>query len=403
MQFDYLSVDMSNSIESVTVMLEHDIDQQYQYQPGEILRGTISLVLKRETGIRAIFLTIHGEGSVAWEDKNKGQCYANEVYIDASKSVKDSPDTEILQLPFGCHDFPFEYQLPDHLPSSYIGKYGSVTYVLKVTVLGNKPGMSNIISEPFLVLRNSPLSEKSEQKIEIKDQRILWGLCSFGKVTAEVSVNKSGAVPGEDIYVDTIVANKSPQIVTAIQAAIVMNSKYNAKKSTVSFRQIVNKRRDETEMVKGEGRRWKNVRIPVPPYIPESNLDNCDIIEISYTIHFRVEITGGKHISMEAPITIGSRHFGSENPDDVTSTDSRVNSQWTVGYSGMNGLKNRLYEDELYQDDHDWHGGVPEMRKVDIVTSNPLFDKQPSMLSIPQKKRAMPAEEMEEIIEQTRL
>lgn len=27
--------------ESVTINLEHDIDEQYQYQPGEIIRGKI--------------------------------------------------------------------------------------------------------------------------------------------------------------------------------------------------------------------------------------------------------------------------------------------------------------------------------------------------------------------------
>jgi len=30
-----------SSFENVTINLEHDIDEQYQYQPGEIIRGKI--------------------------------------------------------------------------------------------------------------------------------------------------------------------------------------------------------------------------------------------------------------------------------------------------------------------------------------------------------------------------
>jgi len=39
-----VAVDMAGqakSVESTVIQLEHDIDEQYQYQPGEIIRGNI--------------------------------------------------------------------------------------------------------------------------------------------------------------------------------------------------------------------------------------------------------------------------------------------------------------------------------------------------------------------------
>jgi hypothetical protein len=36
-----MAVAKQSPFESVTINLEHDIDEQYQYQPGEIIRGKI--------------------------------------------------------------------------------------------------------------------------------------------------------------------------------------------------------------------------------------------------------------------------------------------------------------------------------------------------------------------------
>lgn len=43
-------------------------------------------------------------------------------------------------------------------------------------------------------------------------------------------------------------------------------------------------------MERGEGRRWNDVRLTVPPYIPESALEGCDIIDLHYSLVFQVEL-----------------------------------------------------------------------------------------------------------------
>ena len=129
-----------SAVEELTVVLEHDIDEQYQYQPGELVRGHVRIKVARPTAIRTVTTRVVGEGNVSWKEAEGGDDprhphaihQAEEKYVDASKVVVDTKQGQPRNLPPGYHEFPFEYLLPENLPSSYIGKFGNVTYTMKV-------------------------------------------------------------------------------------------------------------------------------------------------------------------------------------------------------------------------------------------------------------------------------
>lgn len=371
---------MGLPLKYLTINLEHDIDEHYQYQPGEIVRGSVVVCLTRSALLRSIRISILGEGRVCWED-NVQQNQASEIYMDASQQVLDTQDTTPLNLDDGTHDFPFEYQLPNDLPSSYIGKYGNVTYVLKAIIEGARVGESSITSEPFLVVRPSPLSTDLLRPVDMVAQKKVWKMCSFGKIVANVSINKSGLVPGEDILIDADITNRSPKVVNSVQAALLMNSSFFAQKNNISFRQIVNKRRDEYEMGYAEGRKWRNVRLAVPPYIPESDLDYCDLIEVSYAFQFRVEISGGSDIRMETPLTVGTKPLGLEVPGNAEERDKARwrNTRWT-GTTARNYLGAKMLnreddmQSELDRKTNSWHVGGAEITQEERQMVNPLFE-----------------------------
>lgn len=371
---------MGLPLKHLTINLEHDIDEHYQYQPGEIVRGSVTVCLTRSALLRSITISILGEGRVCWED-NVQQNQASEIYMDASKLIFDTRNTKPLNLNDGTHQFPFEYQLPNNLPSSYIGKYGNVTYVLKAIIVGGRVGESSITSEPFLVVRPSPLSTELLRPVNMVAQKKVWKMCSFGKIVANISINKSGLVPGEDILIDANITNRSPKVINAIQAALLMNSSFYAQKKTISFRQIVNKRRDEYEMGYAEGRKWRNVRLAVPPYIPESNLDFCDLIEVSYAFQFRVEVSGGSDIRMETPLTVGTKPLGLEVPGNAEEREKArwYNTRWT-GTTERNYLGSEMLnrEDEIQSEldrkTNSWHVGGAEITQEERQMVNPLFE-----------------------------
>ena len=359
------------SFESLTITLEHDIDEQYQYQPGEIIRGKIGIHLHRSTLVQTIYITIFGEGVVSWDDPYLGVFQANENYLNASKVIFETTNQRPRILDQGFHDFPFEYQLPEDIPSSFIGKYGSVTYILKAVVQGERTGDTTIATEPFLVLREYPLPEEVFSPCERKLENRYWALCSTGKVKIIIGLNKTGYVPGEDMFVQAEIQNRSPLRITAIQASLIMNSIYFAQKESIPFRQIVNKRRDDYELVEGDGRRWQNVRISIPPYIPESKLEFCDIINVSYLFQFRVELSGGQEVRTEIPVLLGARPRGLEVPADK---QNNINTHWTMGPKELARNGTHEFNNIDHEDNHEgWSAGAPEFRQPDTQVKNPLY------------------------------
>lgn len=324
----------SSNIDRFEIGLEHDIDEQYQYEPGEVLRGHVLLKLTGSIKVKAIQVQLKGEATVSWEDERSPQNYrAEETYIDVTQNLIET-NGESIKLDKGKHRFPLEYHLPPNLPSSFIGKFGSITYVVKATLKEDKKfGLNTMItSEPFLVLRRLDLEREPElmQPQELKVQKRLWGALAFclsGKVSATLNVNRSGHLPGEDIFMDAEIANSSPRIVKAVQAAVIMHSTFHARNNTRYNQQVVNKKRDEWEMTYGEGRRWKNVRLTIPPYIPESRLDGCDIIDIRYELVFKLEISGGNELKITMPVTVGTVQGG----EPIDSKAAVSNSAWKGG------------------------------------------------------------------------
>ncbi|CAG5133557.1 unnamed protein product [Candidula unifasciata] len=355
-----------SALEELKIVLQHDIDEQYQYQPGEIIRGNIVIKLSRPTAVRTVTLKVCGEGNVSWKTDDGDVFQAQESYVDAAKTIVDTANQDPLSLPRGTHQFSFDYLLPENIPSSYIGKYGNVTYTMRVTVNGVNSIDTSISSEPFLVLRESPLPGKVNQPIMLATQKRLWASCTFAKLHINVSLDRQGGVPGEDIFINAELKNFSRRAVTAMQAALIMKSTYRAKNNSIDFRQI--------------GRRWTFARLTLPPYIPESKLERCDIIELDYFFQFKVELSGGSDVTLEAPLLIGSKPQGLEIPADEK-LGLKINRQWTIQTEYNDGWGVEI---------------VPEMRPEDAVIANPLFQHN---LALQKGVKVYP----DEVIENTKL
>jgi len=141
------------AIKKFEIHLEHDIDEQYQYEPGETLCGDVLLVNNEDIRVCSIQVQVRGEATVAWDDESTGgQFSAKEVYMDATVELPLTEDgsnkaavstamkslSNVITVSRGEHLYPLEIPLLKTLPSSFIGKYGSITYVLKATLREDK-------------------------------------------------------------------------------------------------------------------------------------------------------------------------------------------------------------------------------------------------------------------------
>lgn len=310
---------MSNSVKKFEIHLEHDIDEQYQYCPGELMGGTVVLSSEDPVRVKAILVQIKGEATVSWpsEEQNGDMFSTSETYVDVTITIfgaDEGVDSPAIDLASGDHSYPFEFALPPSLPSSFIGKYGGVTYIIKATLKEDRPGgLGTVITtEPFLVLRPMDLSSNRDlhQRRTVIASRRTSGLtllcCLFGKTVGRFSVAKTGVLPGNDVIVDADVSNDASQPIKSIHAAVVLVSTFQAKKLTRSNTQVVVKKADNVEVEYGTTYKWTSVRLTLPSYIPESRLDGCDMIDIAYEVRFRLEMADGSDVTAAIPITVGT-------------------------------------------------------------------------------------------------
>lgn len=310
---------MSNSVKKFEIHLEHDIDEQYQYCPGELMGGTVLLSSEDPVRVKAILVQIKGEATVSWpsEEQNGDMFSTSETYVDVTITIfgaDEGVDSPTIDLANGDHSYPFEFALPPSLPSSFIGKHGGVTYILKATLKEDRPGgLGTVITtEPFLVLRPMDLSSNRDlrQRRTVIASRRTSGLtflcCLFGKTVGRFSVAKTGVLPGDNVIVDADISNDASQPIKSIHAAVVLVSTFQAKKLTRSNTQVVVKKSDNVEVEYGATYKWPSVRLALPSYIPESRLDGCDMIDIAYEVRFRLEMADGSDVTAAIPITVGT-------------------------------------------------------------------------------------------------
>ena len=85
------------------------------------------------------------------------------------------------------------------------------------------------------------------------------------------------------------------------------------------------------------------MRLTIPPYIPESRLDGCDIIDIKYDLEFRVEISSKSQIVIIIPMTVGTANsMTATRNHSHTDIDPNIsNWQATEGTLRSNGKNPR--------------------------------------------------------------
>ncbi|XP_059150416.1 arrestin domain-containing protein 1-like [Physella acuta] len=284
---------------------QRHLHKQY-YLPGEEMNGVVSLHLR--TGVRTRGLTIHflGSATVSWEATNKKRVYqSSEIYLESSKPLLDIGLDRSVELPRGLHQFGFKYQLPTSLPSTFNGVYGQVTYIAKVKFECEDERNTTITSEPFMVLRRPELPAHVYQEKTLKKSRLFLGLTT-GKVKMVATIDKSAAVPGDNIVVDAEVSNWTGKEISLIQASVLLESHYLAEGHEIIFRQYLSKRDDVYDVNTFRGRRWRHVLLPVPPFLPDSGLEHCQIMNIKYFFQFKVRVEGKEDIAMETPLYVGT-------------------------------------------------------------------------------------------------
>lgn len=125
------------------------------------------------------------------------------------------PETGILSLPRKLHTFPFNFQLPLGLPSTFESVYGFIIYALEARIVVQHKKRESFTLDARLEFPVNDLLDlndypENSQPITIEKFKSVWCLCcGSGPVGFRINLPRTGFVAGEEIPNVTEMVNHS--------------------------------------------------------------------------------------------------------------------------------------------------------------------------------------------------
>ena len=193
-------------------------DKLEAYHSGSVVSG--KLVVNAATPFPAkhhIKVSVKGWANVNITKiltSNQNTTYSNsKMYLDLSFFVwKGECGGKEQDLAVGIHEFPFEFQLPEDIPSSYSGKYGSIKYIVSSQIQTKKKITQFGRILPLQVQKSTDLSEYPPLRYpkHYESKKIKGGLLrSSGEISFTVDLSANCICVGEPIPLSGSITNTS--------------------------------------------------------------------------------------------------------------------------------------------------------------------------------------------------
>ncbi|KGL88082.1 Arrestin domain-containing protein 2, partial [Charadrius vociferus] len=306
------------------------------YSSGELLHGRVQLELRGALRLRALEVCARGCAAVHWlESRSVG---LNTIYRDYTayqtflyrrcQLIPDNGEVTVLQA--GRHEFPFTFQLPETLATSFEGKHGSVRYWVKAKLhrpwsTVKKAKKEFTVIEPIDI--NTPALLAPQAGAKEKLARAWY--CNRGQVSVTAKIDRKGYTPGEVIPIFAEIDNCTSRAVVP-KAAIIQTQTFIARGTKKQKKSVVTSIVGDS-IAAGKREVWHGRALKIPPVGP--SILQCRIIQVEYSLKVCVDIPGTSKLLLELPLVIGTiplHPFGSRT--------SSVSSQYSVNLDWLSTI-----------------------------------------------------------------
>ncbi|KAM4888150.1 arrestin domain-containing protein 2 [Thomomys bottae] len=281
------------------------------FRGGQVVEGRVLLEVAGAARVAALALRARGRARAHWtESRSAGSStaythsYGECVELLGHRATLLAADTgEATTLPAGRHEFPFSFQLPLALVTSFEGKHGSVRYCVKATL--RRPwAPARRAQRAFTVIQpvnvNTPALLAPQAGVREKMARPWYGGC--GLVSLSAKIERKGFTPGEVIPMLAEVDNGCARPVRP-RAALVQTQTFLARGGRKEKRAVV---ASGAGAPVGPGLRaqWRGPALRIPPVAP--SIPQCRVLQVSYSLKVCVDIPGVSKLLLELPLVIGT-------------------------------------------------------------------------------------------------
>lgn len=296
-------------IEDFRVVLK---DEVAVYFPGQTVHGKVHFTLTESVSSKGVRLEGNGKAFVRWTTSDGKHTYTFVGREDYLQSVENLlyEDGREFEIPAGRHEFPFSFQLPEGIPSSFEGKHGRVRYSIKAVIVRSLLQRNFECKQPFTVNAPLDLNTITEAKMPgsgsaVKNKFSL--LRTSGPISIKVWIDHCGFVPGQKIFFNATIDNQSGDQCRETKVQLIQEVKYVTKAgrkhpSNWSKHTLYEVKRGSF----GAFETWDRVPIEIPPVVP-SHLPGCGIIDINYKLLFTLDPSAlSRNVEIPIEVIIGN-------------------------------------------------------------------------------------------------
>ncbi|KAJ8314490.1 hypothetical protein KUTeg_006640 [Tegillarca granosa] len=252
------------------------------YCAGETVYGYGWVMLKEPIFVETVCMEAVGEAKVEWMTSSDIQASDEEVFnyttVLPIKGEKDFSDGAMLHP--GSHYFPFEFTLPQKLPSSFKGKHGRLRYFVKMTIC-SAGGPHPARTSKFAVIGSLDLNKEPDAALPVENDTFeavgSW-CCVAGTVTATIKLDRKGFVMKEAIPVYAEIKNLSTRRISSTQVSLIQNVTYYSYRGRFSESTILVTVHKGSIAPRGK-QTWQRELLSIPT-VPPSHLRGCKIIDL---------------------------------------------------------------------------------------------------------------------------
>ncbi|KAG9266241.1 arrestin domain-containing protein 1b [Astyanax mexicanus] len=257
------------------------------YSPGETLSGSVRLTTDRALHYKAIKVNCVGSCGIS-SKMNDTSWMAEEQYVSSMLSVADKGT-----LPPGEHNFPFQFLIPEHAPTSFEGPFGKIVYRIRAVIDTPRFSKDYKTQRPFYLLNMLNLNEVpdiEQPSCAVTTKKFTYLLVKTGTLMLKARSDLRGYTPGQIIKLSTEIHNKSGKDTGCVIASLIQKVTYKTKRPMFDLRTIAEV--EGAGVKAGKHAEWRE-QIIVPP-LPQSGLTGCSLIDIDYFIQ----------VSLKSPETV---------------------------------------------------------------------------------------------------
>ncbi|RCN37898.1 arrestin domain protein [Ancylostoma caninum] len=307
---------------------------------GEVITGQIRIELRSPIVINAVKLQLKGRAT--WLNDPVKKDNIEKVYFDQDFILLERPPGKaeaghFIWIGGFPYSLPFECPLPKGCPTSYEGPYAFIRYFIKASLIHEESDGKTkeyYVKKAFSIVSPSEEHVVRGESVTVKDSVNYGKCCCKGKLMAELSLPKTGYLPGEMVMGSIKLGNKYPKdILKHMEVRIVdrvVRVGAPEKAATSPYRTLYYRKIEMPEPTKGSGKFQKDdIHLLTIPSVCPTTKGDFDLSKELHTlspnavvespstatlrqrkqpfirIEYAIQLSLGNIVLLEAPITIG--------------------------------------------------------------------------------------------------